>query len=593
MDKFKKEPGEIVQLRAETKFAKEAGTLYCTNMRLVWVQSGKIEPSLHFHFSEIKTQFVSTSTSAKALLRLSVKDEKDSNATQDFLFEFSHMSNARQDLNKFKERIGQVVKPPPVSPNSPVAKSASAVAKPVAKPQVPVAPPKPATPKTFRNGTVTEEEVKQRVQLLSSNMELKQLFDSLVGAGIISENDFWESRKMMLKNDGMRPDRQHVGMPSIILSDVRPTSESINAVRYRLTPSIINQIFIQHPSVERAYKDNVPGKLSEQEFWKKYVHSKYFYRDRNIHNPPPTDDLFSRYDTNDDSEIKLLKKKLMDINPLVDLSSEGDEDNLSSGYGVLLDANLNPEKLKNALPLLRKFNRHSSLVLGSKDFINATDTVSAKDKDRYSTEQIEKILKSNKRVLQEHAVMTDLEDQVPLDFPKLKIQDQKRYFEGHSQNIQREEDKQIFIGFFQDEFTNWKCDFKNTTKTNNGVLDEIASISSSRNDKTQGEYQLNQNQFKQDLLSSFRKTNELLRHFWASSYTPGIGRPPTAFQKKKNREMGTHIDNMYSELENWKNTLTKDGKINQASLINSIMQSLHKAIEKRQEINDHEIIGTD
>ncbi|EFA80622.1 hypothetical protein PPL_06561 [Heterostelium album PN500] len=102
---------------------------------------------------------------------------------------------------------------------------------------------------------------------------------------------------------------------------------------------------------------------------------------------------------------------------------------------------------------------------------SAADTVSAKDKDRYSTEQIEKcyftmnkkILKSNKLVLLEQAVMTDLEDQVPLHFPKLKIQDQKRYFEGHSQNIQREEDKQIFIGFFQDEFTNWKCDFKNVS----------------------------------------------------------------------------------------------------------------------------------
>ncbi|GAM18935.1 hypothetical protein SAMD00019534_021100 [Acytostelium subglobosum LB1] len=130
-------------------------------------------------------------------------------------------------------------------------------------------------------------------------------------------------------------------------------------------------------------------------------------------------------------EINILKKKLVDINPLVDLSAEGDEDPLSNGYGLLLDPDQDPEKLKNALPLLRKFNRHTCT------WCNGSALPNEKDRDQ----EFEKILKNNQKILHDHAILQDLEQTIPQDLPKLKIQDQRRYFEGHSneRNMDHEE----------------------------------------------------------------------------------------------------------------------------------------------------------
>lgn len=42
----------------------------------------------------------------------------------------------------------------------------------------------------------------------------------------------------------------------------------------------IRQIFVLYPAVHKAYVEKVPLELSEEQFWKKYLESEYFYRDR-------------------------------------------------------------------------------------------------------------------------------------------------------------------------------------------------------------------------------------------------------------------------------------------------------------------------
>eukprot|EP01133_Synstelium_polycarpum_P006917 gene6917-8043_t len=501
MDRFTKLQGEHVVLRAETKHESKQGTLFCTNQRLLWVEPGKQQASVYFHLTDIKTQFVSkeSSQTAKALLRLNVKDHLDPTKTKAFLFEFTSLANARRDLYQYRDKIASVVKSSTPAPTAKVAPAPMGPPAPVVK----VAP-APPVKETFRDGSMTEDEVKQRVVLLSSNPSLKALFNDLVGGGTISEADFWESRKAMLVNDSMRSDKQNMGLPSIFLSDVRPTTESVSTVKYRLTPSIIHQIFIQNPSVERAFKDNVPLKISEVEFWKKYLSSKYYYRDRNMNNPPPADDLFSN--------TALKEKKSQE----------------------------------------------------------------EKEKEK------EKVMRDNKKTVQENIINTELMEVVPEDLPRLKIQDQKRYFEGHSNDSQNEDNKKLLIGFWNDETRNIDPRFDKILSTKSPqVLEEVVSISSSSSDKAQSEYKLKENEFKAELYSSFRMTNELLRHFWASSYTPGRGRPPTAQQIEKNNRLSTAIGNQYDLLENKKRDLIRDKKINQASLITPILASLDKAVEKK------------
>ncbi|KAF2077721.1 hypothetical protein CYY_000968 [Polysphondylium violaceum] len=620
---FSKEPGEKIILRATTKFSGQLGALIFTNLRLVWIQTGHSEPSLHFHLSEIKNQFVSTPQSNKALLRLGVKDSVQ-DKIQDFLFEFTHTTNARSDLNSFRDKIAQLANlsnPAPAAAKDAAATGSDADPKSTnssptlaskqqllkQQQQQKLAAEEKAKQNPFlsslKQPSISETEIKQRVTLLASNKDLKHLFDSLVGRGVISESDFWESRKVLLKNDTVKSEKQSTGMPSNILSDVRPTSEDGNQVKYRLTPTIIHQIFIQYPSVEKAYKANVPHKISEQDFWKKYVQSKYFYRDRNINAPPAQDDLFSKYDTDELNSIKILKRKLLDINPLVDISSEGDDDKLTSGYGVLIDQTQNPEKLEKALPLLRRFNRHSALVLGSKDLLssNLTETPSKKlkigeDEDEASIAEKEKILEHNKHLIQKHAIIQDLADDKTLDIPTLKILDQKRYFEGNSSAILSTSERVELREEFQEANTLWVPDFysiffndnNNEDEKQQSILKEIQSVSSvvSNQNTTTDEYVLNESTFKTEFFNKFRTSNELLRHFWATTFTPGRGVPPTPQRMEKNRKLVEVIGDMYDKLQEKQNELRDAGKKNQGILFTSILSTLNKAIEKAQSISN-------
>ena len=42
----------------------------------------------------------------------------------------------------------------------------------------------------------------------------------------------------------------------------------------------MRQIFILYPAVHKAYEEKVPLELSDEQFWRKYLESEYFHRDR-------------------------------------------------------------------------------------------------------------------------------------------------------------------------------------------------------------------------------------------------------------------------------------------------------------------------
>ncbi|EAL73460.1 general transcription factor IIH component [Dictyostelium discoideum AX4] len=678
MNKFSREAGEVVLLRAITKYSSQQGTLFFTSLRLVWVQSGYSEPSLHLHISEIKNQFISTPKSAKALLRLSVRDSIK-NALQEFVFEFTHPTNARSDLNSFRDKIAATANL--TAPTLPVSASNGSNTTSPTNGTSPINGTSPTMTglKVNPDGTITndplssqpaqveekaetkylsklkqpslsEQQIKQRVILLQSNKELRELYEQMVNKDrVISESDFWESRKSMLKNDSTRSEKQHTGMPSNLLADVRPSSETPNAVHYRFTPTVIHQIFIQHPSVEKAYKANVPLKISEQNFWKKYVQSKYFYRDRSSANAPPVDDdLFSKYETDEQNKIRILKRKLIDINPLVDLSStDGFDTDVHSGYGVLLDQSQDPNKLEKALPLLRKFNRHSALVLGSKDLLtnnsiniekdqknlkktkkdenststptttttttnttNTTNTTTTTttnnttikdpnlyngdDEENISVEQMEKILENHKKLVNQHIIIDDLQEENSQTLTLLKISDQKRYFEGHStNNILSDKEKSQLIDILDFDYKNWQPNLPQVfyqTHSSSSILQEpnisvhseIFEPYNKAAINSKEEYNLPESSFKRDLFQSFHHCNELLRHFWATTFTLGRGAPPTSQQIDKNNKISSAIALQYDKIEEKKKMLISQNKVNQSSLFTPILESLHKAIEKKE-----------
>lgn len=84
---------------------------------------------------------------------------------------------------------------------------------------------------------------------------------------------------MMIDSELLKSNNQQKGMPTALLADVRPIIESSGTVHYTLTPTIIHQIFVEKPAVEKLYKENVPEKMSERDFWTKYFESLHFHRD--------------------------------------------------------------------------------------------------------------------------------------------------------------------------------------------------------------------------------------------------------------------------------------------------------------------------
>lgn len=71
---------------------------------------------------------------------------------------------------------------------------------------------------------------------------------------------------------------QTPGVPSCLLSDIKPEMDGANSIKYNLTQETICAIFRAYPVVRQRHHEIVPDKLSEAEFWKKFFQSHYFHR---------------------------------------------------------------------------------------------------------------------------------------------------------------------------------------------------------------------------------------------------------------------------------------------------------------------------
>jgi transcription initiation factor TFIIH subunit 1 len=242
-----------------------------------------------------------------------------------------------------------------------------------------------------------------RASLLASNAALRQQHKYLVQeTGTITEDDFWTTHRHLLEEEYARiAGVEKSGTSSVLQSHLPHTG------RVRLGVQEMRQIFILYPAVHKAYEEKVPLELSDEQFWRKYLESEYFHRDRgrigsasrnygiaNKKSTGPsvehqdaraaavgTDDMFSRYDQ------KLQEKSMQEATTATTTDASrckwgthlavGQFDlasTLATERGELLGGPKdnhppNPNDDGKGARVIQKYNRHWAMVLHPEDAV--------------------------------------------------------------------------------------------------------------------------------------------------------------------------------------------------------------------------------
>jgi transcription initiation factor TFIIH subunit 1 len=80
----------------------------------------------------------------------------------------------------------------------------------------------------------------------------------------------------------------------------------------KITKMIKNQVFVEYPGLKISFENNVPHKMKEEEFWKKFFKSHYFHRKTQ---KLEEDSIFSSLDEKSTSAPEY-------IDPFIDLTNE-------------------------------------------------------------------------------------------------------------------------------------------------------------------------------------------------------------------------------------------------------------------------------
>ncbi len=116
-----------------------------------------------------------------------------------------------------------------------------------------------------------------RSALLAANATLRDQHRYLVTeTQTVSEPDFWETHKSLVEEEYAKISGATRAGTSSLLQSHLPLQQG----NVTLGVEEMRQIFVLYPAVHKAYEERVPLELSDDQFWKKYLESEFFHRDR-------------------------------------------------------------------------------------------------------------------------------------------------------------------------------------------------------------------------------------------------------------------------------------------------------------------------
>ncbi|EGO25262.1 hypothetical protein SERLADRAFT_465142 [Serpula lacrymans var. lacrymans S7.9] len=521
---------------AKASYKKAPGTLELTDTHLQWSQDGKKVPSVRVPYHEATSLFCSKEGAAQVRLKLGlVNDDNGHNFTftAPQAVAYSERETFKRELTNIISRnrstVDSIANPAAAPPPIVAASSASPSKAPTPRPPVAVASASRASTSRAPSvssdrrtpilpGTDAASDFRLRKKVLMGNPELASLHRELVMSGQITEAEFWEGREHLLLAESAT-ESQRKGRPGQLV-DPRPQTVEGGEIKIVITPQLVHDIFEEFPVVAKAYNDNVPNKLSEADFWKRYFQSKLFnahrasIRSSAAQHVVKEDPIFDKYLEKDDDELepRRARDEVSDlfINLGATLEDHGETGNER-------DITMQPGRQRGALPLIRKFNEHSERLLNSalgdkppakRRRVNGNDG----GNDAYGQLDLD-----------------DLHDPETSVGIILEMQDRQRYFEGQMASAAAVEDarKKAFdvrpiFKEARDSLVSWEYNL-NQLKLERKPGD-AALLSMTQNVASRLDVKSKKNEMPPDLFIQLTTcqtaANEFLRQFWSAIYPP-------------------------------------------------------------------------
>ncbi|KAJ2162689.1 RNA polymerase II transcription factor B subunit 1 [Coemansia sp. RSA 552] len=413
-------PGEVIKLSSSTMHNKVEGTLHFTNKRLAWCKADTQTPTVEVLHENTDTPRVSKAE-AKVMLKAmatipATATTPARNVGYIFVWKQADRETAVAERDRFVAELRVVLSRRTQGASSgPQASGATGGQAPGGgggKGGGAAAAESSNEYSQVKIGArpASAEEVKLRQEVLSKNGDLAKVHKSLVISGLVQEDEFWSTRKNILETYAIQSQLRK-GESSTWL-DLAPTTQETGNFKYTITPSVARRIFKEYPQVKRAYVDNVPHKVGEKVFWKRFVASQFFNRGRSADAFKGRDSIFDKCSLEEDASFNDAKRtNVAFLTRLLDLTRT-EEDAVETGNAP--DFTMRPSVADNKLPLIRRFNHHSQLVLQS--------VLNSKRK------QVATDHRTVDKSLEEATVLEDLETAPAEKRVKLNIHDRTRYF---------------------------------------------------------------------------------------------------------------------------------------------------------------------
>ncbi|XP_031487438.1 general transcription and DNA repair factor IIH subunit TFB1-1-like isoform X2 [Nymphaea colorata] len=576
-----------VTMRAKYKSAVKdpgiPGVLVMTEDKIVFTSNDR-RSTINEEFRNIKGHKFSKEGSKQALLNLTQDPEKGGG----YIFEFEKFQDRDTCRDFVGKTLGKIQSAAASGQGANAVSERSAVA--------------------VQDEQLSAEEMEHRMKLLRDNIELQKLHKQFVIAGVLTEAEFWATRKNLLDRGTYRQPKQRTGFKSAMLADIRPSTDGrTNKVTFNLTAEIIHQIFAEKPAVHRAFLNLVPGKMTEKDFWTKYCRAEYLNKTRNsvaAAAEAAEDEELAVFLKHDDILANEARRKIRRVDPTVDMEADiGDDYMHLPGHGILHDGMDNIDGANEfSRTLLQDLNRHASVVLEGRMLdveLRDTRTVAealARSKQAEVANEISEE-EANQKRLERVFQMTEMDDlQAPhqLPFAPLCIKDPREYFEsqqastlkalGESGADAKTSACNLRTEEVYDSFRKHISHMRTVGLKNPVIQLDVAAkvISGLTQHLSNTKYHLGKNpqesfldrlpcRTKEELLLHWTSIQELLQHFW-SSY------PVTsAYLYAKVNRLKDAMTQIYPKLQEAKETVQSEFRHQVSLLVQPMLQSLDAA----------------